>query len=72
MSFISSFKINKVNPFFSLTVPFPFILLSSLFIAFKVKLPTNHSKFPLAKGMAIFVSAIFPKLPKQEPKDPPN
>ena len=28
-------------------------------------------KLSLAKGIAIFVSAFFPKLPNQEPKDPP-
>ena len=33
---------------------------------------TNPGKFYLAKGIAIFVSAFFPKLPNQEPKDPPD
>ena len=43
---------------------FPFIFLSSLFIALEVKLLTNPGKLSLAKGIAIFVSAFFPKLPK--------
>ena len=28
--------------------------------------------FFIAKGIAIFVSAFLPKLPNQEPKDPPD
>ena len=36
----------------------------------EVKLLANPGKFSLAKGKAIFVSSFFPKLPKQEPKDP--
>ena len=55
---------NKVNPFPAL------IFLSNLFIAFDVKLLTNPSKLSLAKGIAIFASHFFPKLPNQEPKDP--
>ena len=69
ISFISSFEINKVNPFRALTAPFPLIFHSSLFIAFEVKLLTNPIKLSLAKAIAIFVSAFFPKLPNQEPKD---
>ena len=60
-----SFKINKVNPF-------PLIFLSNLFIALKVKLLTNPGKLSLAKGIAISFSAFFPKLPNQQPKDPPD
>ena len=70
--FISSFEINKVNFFPALTGPFPLIFLSNLLIAFEVKLFTNPGKFSLAKGIAIFISAFFPKLPNQEPKDPPD
>ena len=40
ISYISSFKINKVNPFPALTARFPFIFLSNLFIAFEFKLLT--------------------------------
>ena len=72
ISFRSSFEINKVNPFPALTVPFPLIFLSNLLIVFEVKLLTNPGKFYLAKGIAIFYSAFFPKLPNQESKDPPN
>ena len=31
---------------------------------------TNPDKLSLAKGIAMFVSAFFPKLPNQETKDP--
>ena len=65
ISSTSSFKINKVNPF-------PLIFLSNLFIALKVKLLTNPGKLSLAKGIAISFSAFFPKLPNQQPKDPPD
>ena len=60
--FISSFKIIKVNPFLTLTAPFPLILFSSLFIAFEVKLLTNLNKLSLSKGIAAFVSDFFSKL----------
>ena len=69
ISFIFSFEINKVNPFLALTAPFPLIFLSNLFIAFEVKLLTNPGKLSLAKEISIFVSAFFPKLTKQGPKD---
>ena len=72
ISFISSLEINKVNPFLALTSPFPLIFLSNLFIAFEVKLLTNPQKLSLAKGIAIFFSAFFPKLLDQEPKDLPD
>ena len=58
-SFISSFKINKVNLFPALTVPFPFIFLSNLFFAFEVKLLTNSGKLSLAKGIARSVILLF-------------
>ena len=61
ISFISSFEINKVNPFLALTIRFPLIFLSSLFIAFEAKLLTNPGK-----RTATFVSAFLPKLAKQE------
>ena len=70
ISFISSFKMNKVNSFPALTAPFPLIFLSNSFIAFEVKLLTNPGKLSLPIGIAIFATAFFPKLPKQEPKDP--
>ena len=72
ISFISLFEINKINRFPTLTATFPLIFLSNLFIAFEVKLLTNPGKLSLAKGIAILVSAFFPKLPNQEPKDPPD
>ena len=49
ISFISSFKINKVNSFPSLS-SFPLIFLSDLFIASETKLLTNPGKLSLAKG----------------------
>ena len=72
ISFISSFKINKINPFLDLTAPFPLIFLPNLFIAFEAKLLTNPDKLSLVKDIATFVSAFLPKLPTQEPKDPPD
>ena len=60
ISFISSFEINKVNPFPALTAPFLLIFLLNLFIALEVKLLTNPGKLYLAKGIATFVSAFFP------------
>ena len=51
ISFISSFKINKVNPFPALTGPCPVIFLSNLFIAFEGKLFTNLGQLSLAKGI---------------------
>ena len=70
ISFISSFERNKVNPFPALTAPFPLIFLLNSFIVFEVKFYTNPGKLSLAKGKAMHVSAFFPKLPNQEPKDP--
>ena len=70
ISFISFFELNEANLFPALAAPFPPIFLSKLFIGFEVKLLTNPGKSFLAKRTAIFVSAVFPKLPNQEPKDP--
>ena len=72
ISFISSFEINKVNPFLALTAPFPPIFLSNLFIAFGAKLLTNPGKLSLARGIARSVITFLPILPNQEPKDPPD
>ena len=33
---------------------------------------TNPGKLSLAKGIALFVNAFYPKLPNQEPKDAPG
>ena len=68
--FISSFKINTVNLFPALTVLFPLIFLSSLFIALEIKFITNRGKLSVAKGIAISASAFFPKLASRESKDP--
>ena len=46
---MSSFEIYKVNPLPALTAPFPLILRSNLFIAFKAKLFTTPGKLSLAK-----------------------
>ena len=56
ISFITSFETNKVNPFPALTAPYPLIFLSTLFIAFEVKLLTNPGKLSLAKVIAKFVT----------------
>ena len=52
ISFISSFEINKVNPFPALTAPFSLIFPSNLFTALVDKLLTNPDKLSLAKGIA--------------------
>ena len=59
ISFISSFKINEVNLFPALAAPCPVIFISSLFIAFKVKLLANPAKLSLAIRIAAFISAFF-------------
>ena len=61
-SFTLPCEISKVYPFPAMTAPFPLIFLSNLFIALEVKLFTNPRKLSLAKGIATFVSASFPKL----------
>ena len=66
--FISSFEINKVNPFLALTAPFPLTFPSNLFTTFEVKFLTNPDKLSLPKGIAIFISALFPNLLNPEPK----
>ena len=63
---------NKVNSFPALTAPFPLIFLPNLFIAFEVISLTNPGTLYLAKGIATFLSAFLPKLPNQNPKDPPD
>ena len=72
ISFISSFKLSKVNPFPALTASFPLISISNLFIAFESKLLTNSGKLSLAKEEATFASALMPKLPCQKHKEPPD
>ena len=62
VSFISSFEINKVNPFSVMTAYFPLILLSNLFFVLEVKLLTNPGKLSLAKKIATLTSAFFPKI----------
>ena len=59
MSFISSFEINRVNPFSALITPFSLIFLSNLFIALKVKFLTNLGKLYVAKAIATFFSTFF-------------
>ena len=60
ISFISSFKIDKVNPFPALTAPFLPIFLSIFFVAFEAKLLTNLGKLFLAKEIETFVSTFLP------------
>ena len=59
ISFISSFKTNKVNPLPALTAPFPLIFLSNLFIGFEVKFLTNPGNLSLSKGIATFLSVFL-------------
>ena len=59
ISIISSFQINKVNPFPALTASFRLILLSNLFIAFEAKLLTNPGKSSLGKGIVTIIGAFF-------------
>ena len=73
ISLISSFKINKVNPFRTLTAPFPLNFLPNLCTTFRVRLLTSSGKLSLAKEIAKFVSVFFlGKLPNQEAKVPPD
>ena len=55
-----------------MTAPFPLIFLSNLFIVFEAKLLTDQGKLSSAKETAPFCSVLLPKLPNQEPKDPPD
>ena len=41
-------------------------------MVFEHKLLSNLGKFSLAKKLAVFVTAFFPKLPNQEAKGPPD
>ena len=71
ISFISSFEINKVNPFSAQAALFPLIFFSNLFIAFEVKLLTNPSKLSLGKVIAkqeqyLFVLAFLNYLTKNQ------
>ena len=72
ISYMSSFEINKVNPFPAQIATFPFIFLSNLYYALKVELLANSGKLSIIKGIVIFVSAFFPKLPNQEAKNLPD
>ena len=59
ISFIPSFKINKVNLSPSFTALFRLTVLSNLFVTFEVKFLTNSGKQSLAKGVVTFVIAFF-------------
>ena len=63
---------NKADLFPALTDPFALIFLSNWLIALENKLITHPGKFSLAKGIAIFASAFFPKFANHKPKDPPD
>ena len=56
---MSSFEMNKINPFLHLTAPFPLILFSNLFITFEAALLIDPDKSSLVKGTATIVSAFF-------------
>ena len=59
ISFIPSFKINKVNLSPSFAALFRLTVLSNLFVTFEVKFLTNSGKQSLAKGVVTFVIAFF-------------
>ena len=59
ISFIPSFKVNKVNLSPSFTALFRLTVLSNLFVTFEVKFLTNSGKQSLAKGVVTFVIAFF-------------
>ena len=52
LSFLSSFEIKKVNLFPALTVPFPLIFLSNLFIIFDAELLSSPRRLSIARGIA--------------------
>ena len=63
--FISSFKINRINPFPALTATFPLIFLSNLLITFEVKLLKELQNFLvlfflqyLAKNQKIHLTGV--------------
>ena len=72
--FISSFEINKVNPFAAFTAAFkiPLVFLSNIFIAFEVILLTNPGKLFLAEGIARSVITFLCKLPNTLQSNPPD
>ena len=56
ISLISSFEINKENPFLALAASFLLVFLSNLFIASEVKLFNNPGKLSLTKVISTFIS----------------
>ena len=59
---------SNLNPSSVLTVLFPLISLSNLFMACQVILLTNAAQLSLVKETATFL----PKLLNQEPRHPPD
>ena len=63
---------DKVNPFPALTAPYPLILLSNLFIAFKTAFEAillyNLGNLAIVKGTPYFNISILPNLSNQRPK----
>ena len=72
ISFISSFKINKVNPFTALTAPSGLIFPSNLSSALIGKLLANQDKLSVAKGFARPVITFSSKLPNILGRNPPD
>ena len=56
---------NKVNLFPAPTAPFSLIIFQICLLHLKLNCLLIQVKLSLAKGIAIFVSAFFPKLPNQ-------
>ena len=71
ISFVSSFKTNKVNPFPALSAPFSLLFLSNFIIVFEDKLLINYGKLSLAKQIARSVFTFLPKLPNMLWRNPP-
>ena len=69
---MSSFKMNKVNPFLAHTALFPLIFLSYFSKVDEVVLFANLGKTSLAKGTARSHNAFLPKLPTILPRNPPD
>ena len=61
---ISSFEINKSNPFPAYTVTLPrIVFLSKLYITDEIDLAANCGKILLVKETVCFISVFLPNLP---------
>ena len=72
ISSLSSFEMNQVNPFPSLTAPFPLIFLLNLSNTEEVASVTNLRKTSLGKKTARSNNIFLPKLPNILPRNQPD